>query len=91
MRSTEDKIISAVLSWHDSNESDSPEDIGVMRHKIRAAIEADMAQPALVEVAKMVEIDDGLGTVFIEFYPGRRPKAGTKIFAQTVEPAATKE
>jgi hypothetical protein len=32
-------------------------------------------------VAEMVAIEDGLGTVFVEFREGKRPPAGTKLYA----------
>lgn len=45
MKSLEDKIISAVLRWNDSKETDSPEEVSVLRHHVRTALEAEAMQP----------------------------------------------
>lgn len=45
-KTPEDRIISAVLRWDDSKESDCPEDLDVLRHHVRCELcrgDADIA------------------------------------------------
>ncbi len=42
-------------------------------------------------VAEMVEVPDGLGTVFCKFYSGKRPPAGTKLYTTPERPESDGE
>jgi hypothetical protein len=81
MKDRVDRLIAAIEGECDG--------LAVDRHHATAILQYvdGAAQPSAgaVPVAHMVAIDDGLGTVFLEFI-GDRPPAGTKLYTLAASP-----